>query len=349
MQVYVDLASHVQYIVGGASPHILEVGATPGLLGDLIDDGVTIAAAGRQVTVTFSAAHGLTSGDAIVLSGLSTTPDINGQVFPVRVTSTTTVTIPVNVTVTNPAIVGEAHHPILTPINGRYVIPIIEGTDLQVTSDSYVFGPVAPVIDGGDISSQNFAGLLARYPLYSHIHFNPLLLGSDLAQLDLTATFRDNAYAPPEFHPTRAQTGTSGTATAPNSTAILPNNAYADTVAHPGVLITTELDISPWTPAGTDEFMIYWKIHQMHSSPDVAGTSVGITRQINSPAIRSIVEIDQEPSWFDVYVSVDNGLNWQRVDRLVPVTFGMNYTLIRVAFLNRGPSKVYLTNYAIMW
>jgi hypothetical protein len=87
----------------------------------------------------------------------------------------------------------------------------------------------------------------------------------------------------------------------------------------------------------------------MHSSPDVAGTAVGVTRNVNTPAIRSIVEIDQEPSWFDVYVSVDNGLNWQQVDRLVPVTFGMNYTLIRVAFLNRSPSKVYLTNYAIMW
>jgi hypothetical protein len=347
MRVFVDMATHAQYVIGGTSPHILEVGTTPDFLGDVLDSGATVAVA-RESLVTFSVAHGLSSGDPIVITNVTTTPDVTSQVFPVKVVSTTAVTIPVNVTVGDLTGAGIIYSPLKTPINGRYIIPVIEGTDILVDENSYVFGSVTP-IDGGDISSENFAGLLARFPMYSNIHFNPLLLGSHVTELDLTATFRDNSVAPPNYFPTRAQTGTAGTAVAPNSTAILPANVHGAGFTRPGVLITDLIDLTALTPLGADEFLVYWKIHQIHSSHDVAGSGLGVTDGVNTPAIRSIVEIEQEPSWFSVYLTIDNGINWQQVTRLVPESFCCLAPNIRLAFVNNSPSKVCLTNYAVIW
>jgi len=346
MRVFVDMATHAQYIVGGTSPYILEVGSTPDFLGDTLGTGITVTA-GRQALITFSSAHGLSTGNPLVITTVTTTPDVTNQVFAVRYVDAVTVSIPVEVTVGDLGGTGIAYSPLLTPVNGRYIIPIIEGTDILVDENSYVFGPVTP-IDGGDISSENFAGLLARFPMYSNLHFNPLLLGTHVTELDLTARFRDNSAAPPNYYPTRAQTGTAGTAVAPNSTAILPANVHT-TPARPGVLITDLIDLTPLTPAGADEFLVYWKIHQIHSSHDVAGSGLGTTDGVNAPAIRSIVEIEQEPSWFSVYLSIDDGVNWQPVTRLVPESFCALTPSIRLAFVNNSPSKVCLTNYAVMW
>jgi len=235
------------------------------------------------------------------------------------------------------------------PLNGKYAIPVAEGSKITIDSNSY-----ALPVDGGDLYSQVYANLLAQYPMYDFIYFNPLLRATeDIGQLDLTTTFKDNAVAPPHYYPSRMQIGRADPVAelgqAPNTTAILPLNDKVSP-SRPGMMMTNKIDITPYTgEAGADDFMVYWKLYGFSTSDDVAGGEVGSVVGVNTPAIRSIEEVNQEPVDFEVYLSIDNGDNWFQVYRLQQIAFCCRATEVRLAFLNKSSTKRYLATYAIMF
>lgn len=255
-----------------------------------------------------------------------------------------------------------------TAINGRYSIPVPKGVSFPVDTSSYVLDG-AGLNDGGDVVSQAFAHLLAAYPMYGNIYFNPLLTSLDVDELDLTATFKDSTDPNnPAYLPTRAQTGRAAGPAAgnmPTHTAILAANTAAPndpgtfvliggTPSHPGILVTDEIDIGPYTldaygnVVGTDDFVVYWKLYGFDVTQDVA-TDYGAFAGQNDPALRYILETDQEPPGFRVYISPDNGANWCETGLLEPVSFGAKTTSIRLAFRNDGAAKVYLAQFAVLF
>lgn len=239
-------------------------------------------------------------------------------------------------------------------INGKYALPIVKGVEFPVTDASYVLP-----IDGGDVSSISFAHLLAMYPMFGTIYHNPLLTSTHVADLDLTATFKQ--YYPPAvdpvFLPTRAQTGRTFTLPEPGQmpthTAILSQNLNT-TPPHPGVLITQEINIGPYTlddlgnPVGADEFLVYWKLYDFSVSDDI-NAEYGAAAGINAPAQRMVQEMDQEPTGFSVYISPDNGDHYCEVGLLEPVAFCSKTTKFRLAFTNTTRDKIFLANFAVLF
>jgi hypothetical protein len=258
-----------------------------------------------------------------------------------------------------------------TAINGRYSIPVPKGISFPVDTSSYVLDG-AGLNDGGDVVSQAFAHLLASYPMYGNIYFNPLLTDSDVAELDLTATFKDSTDPnAPVYLPTRVQTGRAASSLGPAAgcmpthTAILAANTAAPadpgtfvliggSPSHPGILVTDNIDIGPYTldaygnPVGTDDFVVYWKLYAFDVTQDVA-TDYGALAGQNEPALRYLQETDQEPPGFRVYISPDDGANWCEVGLLEPVAFGAKTTSFRLAFRNDGANKVYLAQFAVLF
>jgi len=227
-----------------------------------------------------------------------------------------------------------------TAINGKYVVTLPMGAQVDVDSSSYVIP-----VDGGDVSSLAFAGLLAQYPMYGNIIFNPLLQASDVADLDLTATL-------PTGEITRAIVGRGAgplsTGQCPNSTIILPQN---NTVApvRPGLLITDTIDISAATGGvGANEFMVYWKIYGFDTTEDVI-SNYGATLGMNDPALRNLTEVAQEPAGLEVYLTIDDGITYTQVGRLEAVAFCVFGSDLRLAFVNRSTSRFYVACYAIMF
>jgi len=140
------------------------------------------------------------------------------------------------------------------PINGKYLIPVVPGADFRVTDANYVLDGLGE-IDGGDVASISYAHLLAMFPMFGHIYFNPLLTADHVSELDLTASFKDNSSTPPNpptFYPTRVQTGRAAgppdAGQMPTHTAILAQNNTLST-PRPGVLISDNIDISNFTGA----------------------------------------------------------------------------------------------------
>lgn len=250
----------------------------------------------------------------------------------------------------------------LVAINGKYVVPIVNGVDFPIDSSSYLLDGSGE-IDGEDISSISYSHLLAMYPMFANIYFNPLLTPDHVAELDLTAQFKDvnlpppHGPSPPElptYFSTRAQTGRRqgipgmDSGQMPTHTAVLPRNTSMSP-ARPGILITDEIDISAYTDGvGADEFMVYWYLYAFSISQDVYSTW-GATSGQNSPSIRSVIETDQEPDGFSVYLSPDNGVNWCSVGLLEPLALTHKTTSFRLAFKNDSDSKVYLATFAVMF
>jgi len=231
----------------------------------------------------------------------------------------------------------------LVTVNGKFVVSIVEGATIQVDETSKILP-----VDGTDVSSLSYAQLLAMFPMYDYVYFNPLLEDSDVAELDLLATWTD-AFA--NTYPTRAQVGRTGVppvGLAPNSVAIMPQN-YRVFPNRPGLLMTAKIDISLQTYGlGTDEFMVYWKIYEFETSHDILATFGKFAGQ-NQPAIRSIKETDQDSEDFKVYLSKDDGVTWERVYRLVPMAFPTVGTDVRIVFTNESDRKYYLSTYAFMF
>lgn len=237
----------------------------------------------------------------------------------------------------------------LSQINGKYPIEAPAGS-IFVDSSSYVLP-----IDGGDFSSLAYQELLARYPMFSNIVFNPLLSASDVVDLDPSAVLDNttNQVIPApytgSFTP-RYQSGRGAgpqTGLAPGSTAILAPNEQT-TPPRPGLLITDTIDISGLVPAGATEFLVYWKVYKYSTSHDIK-SDFGIFAGVNQAAVRTLEEIDQEASDFVVALSVDDGATFTPVGLLEPFDNCVPGTLLRLAFANTGPEKVYLGTYAVLF
>lgn len=238
------------------------------------------------------------------------------------------------------------------PVNGKYVIPVPEGASVRVNRDTIVL----PSSDPASVVAEGFAGLLAQFPQYDHVAYNPLIEDTDIEDLDLTAAPTINGIS----YITRAQVGrgTGGplvSGQAANTTAILPVN---DTVvpARPGLLVTDTIDVSPFLPAppagvceipAVDEFVVWWKLYEFDVTHDIR-SSFGLHTGVNEPALRRIVETDQEPAGLEVYLSTDDGQTWVRVNRMDPVCVCPGVD-VRLAFLNLSTAKVYLASYAILF
>lgn len=258
----------------------------------------------------------------------------------------------------NPRIIQVENEPEIgaggqTTVNGKYIIPVPNGLDFPVDNSSYVLS--AGVVDGGDVASQGMARLLASYPQFGNVYFNPLLTPDHVGELDPTFQFRHPTSG--EIHTPRYQTGRATGSIPegqmPTHTALLPINSTLST-SRPGLLVSNNIDIGPYTldcdgnEVGADEFLLYWKIYAFEVTHDVAA-DFGAHAGENTPALRRILEMDQEPSGFSAYISTDEGANWCPVGLLEPVAFCVKSTAVRIAFLNTGTTKVYLASFALLF
>jgi len=242
----------------------------------------------------------------------------------------------------------------ISNITGDYLIPAIDGTAISVTSNSYVLP-----INGNDVSSNIFGQLLARFPQYRNVYFNPLLRDLDIQAFDPTAswarTIPDPAGGPNPvlyYYPTRAKLPTSAAVPMPMCVGILPaNNTVSGKPTLPGVLITDNIDLTAATGGvGADDFMVYWKLYGLTDTNDVAGCGLGSTIGFNSPAFKQAQEINQEPNTLQVYLSVDDGQNWVQVQRLQQVAFCGKTNQIRLAFVNTNSSQTFsLAHFALLF
>lgn len=227
-----------------------------------------------------------------------------------------------------------------TPVNGKFVVDIPDGVvPPTINETSRLINPLNNVVD------PIFQGLLRAFPGYRNVSYNPLLTSTDLALLDTTATFPFNPGPPVQFWSTRAQTGRVGVpaGVAPNSVAMLAENPHPNP-PRPGLLITDTIDIGPATGGvGANNFLVYWKVYTMMVTEDVMDYSTGI----NSPALKNLVEVQQDI--VDVYLSVNDGGGYTPVTRLSPCVTCDPGTLVRLAFVNHNPTKVYLAAYAILF
>jgi len=259
-----------------------------------------------------------------------------------------------------PSILQVDNEPVLgatgqVAVNGKYLIAAPSGLDFPVDTDSYVLDG-AGEIDGGDVSSEGFARMLASYPQFGHIYFNPLLTDDHVDELDFTFSFTDpgtvNVFTP------RVQTGREASAVTetgqmPMATAVLPLNDSV-TPNRPGLLVTDAIDIGPYTldcdgnEVGTDEFMLQWKLYGFSITQDIAA-DFGAQAGTNTPALRYLQEVEQEPTGFSAYISIDGGASWCEVGLLEPVAFCEKTTEVLIAFKNTGSSKVYIANYALLF
>ncbi|OHD80637.1 MAG: hypothetical protein A3J97_05910 [Spirochaetes bacterium RIFOXYC1_FULL_54_7] len=230
-----------------------------------------------------------------------------------------------------------------TPINGKFVVGIPDGvTPPVITSASRLLDPSVPP----GILPTIYNSLLAQYPTYGNILYNPILNASDIAKLDATAVFPWDPGPPIKTWSSRFQTGTplGGTkGVAPNSVAVLPENSTT-TPIRPGVLITDKIDIAAYTGGlGASSFVVYWKVYQMSVTNDVMNYTSGV----NTPALKNLIEVDQDI--LDVFLSCDNGVGYTQASRLATVSTGVPGNDVRLAFINHTRSKVYVTAYAVMF
>ncbi|MDB4278211.1 hypothetical protein N9917_01275 [Deltaproteobacteria bacterium] len=228
-----------------------------------------------------------------------------------------------------------------SPFNGRFSVPIPSGSSVQVTKDSVIGG-------GGpnDVWQQAMNGLLAQYPMYEVIAYNPLLDAGDNNDIDLAATG-------PGGEIPRLQMGRgtgSPTGMAPNSVALLPYNT-AVAPPRPGALVTEVIDlVALGVPAGADEFLVWWKLYQFSTTEDIM-SDYGASAGVNQPSARSILEMNQDvaPPLFEVFITHDDGATWTSVERLDPTDLVVFDTRVRLAFLNRSGVRLYLAGYAILF
>ena len=133
--------------------------------------------------------------------------------------------------------------------------------------------------------------------------------------------------------------------------AVLPqNDAPGIGLERPGVLVTDTIDVGPLTGGiGATEFVVYWYIYEFDTTEDVS-SDFGATAGVNTPALRQVSELDQEPGDFEVFISINDGANFFPVDRLVPIAFCNPGLLVRLAFKNTNSlRKRYIAHYAVLF
>lgn len=248
-------------------------------------------------------------------------------------------------------------------VNGKYVIPMPLDVAFPVTSADYILDG-AGNIDGGDLVSKGYAHLLAKFPQYGNIYFNPLLTSDHVAEL-VTATggagasehFTDRSLDPPATFYPRFQTGrpegNPDDGQMPTHTALLPANTTV-TPNRPGLLLSQPIDIGPHTldcndeQVGTDEFMLYWRLYKFTVTEDIAADQGRLAGR-NEPALRLIEEVDPETTGFSAYISTDGGANWCRANLLEPLAFCDKTKEVIVAFRNDSNEKLFLASFALMF
>jgi len=235
--------------------------------------------------------------------------------------------------------------------NGTYTIPMAEGVKVAVEPTSFIL----PSANPGSVVAQNFAGLLAQFPQYEHILYNPLIEGADIDDLDPSAVLNEGSPVTAS-HISRSQIGR-GTAgplpsgNAATSVALLPqNDAPGPGSERPGVLVTDTIDVGPLTGGvGASEFAVYWYVYEFETTDDVS-SNFGYTASLNTPALRQVLEIDQEPSDFEVFISINDGANFFPVQRLIPIAFCSPGLLVRLAFKNTDSlKKRYIAHYGLLF
>jgi hypothetical protein len=235
--------------------------------------------------------------------------------------------------------------------NGMYMMPVAEGVKVLVDSTSVVLPTGSP----NSVVARNFAGLLARFPQFENILFNPLIEAADVDDLDPAGVLNQGTPIS-ETYGSRFQIGrgTGGplaAGNAANSVAVLSSNDTAGVGnERPGVLISNTIDVGPLTGnAGATEFAVYYYIYEFETSIDVR-SDFGLYAGQNSAAVRRVLEIDQEPDDFEVWLSINDGANFVQVQRLVPVSFCSAGTLARIALKNLNPlRKRYVAHYALLF
>lgn len=241
--------------------------------------------------------------------------------------------------------------------NGQYVLQIPDGVAVNVESSSHILPQDAtsiPVVAAGE--------LLVRFPMYDHVIYNYFLEDTDIAALDLAGpqpTAGTVTPAGPSWAGVyggssrpRCQIGRGGggpLGIAPNSVAILPVNS-ARAAPTFGALVTALEDITPFNVLnpGTDDVMMWWEIGTVTNSEDIVH-GYGVTVDENTPCLRRLTKIEQEPNDFFVYVSVDNGATWYQANRLEPLDLVVPGVDLRIAFLNTGTRKIFLLGYALLF
>jgi hypothetical protein len=123
-----------------------------------------------------------------------------------------------------------------------------------------------------------------------------------------------------------------------------PTNTQVTVVAAGGVVGYTIVEAHP----GTDEVMMWWKINRMSVTED-QGSTQATTPTTNNPSIKSLVEINEEDSFFLAYASVDDGASWYRIPYLEPIDLINAGTELRVAFLNVGDTKIYVEGFCVLF
>jgi hypothetical protein len=116
--------------------------------------GITSISAANPAVVTTTIAHGLITGDSVVISGTSTTPTTLGT-YTVTVTGTTTFTIPVNVTVAGGA-VG-----IVSKIPTRMLL--CDGSSYLRTTYPALFAAIGTSFGSADGNSFNVPDFRGRF------------------------------------------------------------------------------------------------------------------------------------------------------------------------------------------
>jgi hypothetical protein len=220
----------------------------------------------------------------------------------------------------------------VTTINGKFVVPFLEGVNLDTTAPS-----VLP-IDGDDLSSQSYAHLLNRYPSYDHVYFNPLLQVAHINEFDLTA--KDISTG--DVFPTRVQTSV-----APNRVALPAINSSVSP-SRPGMVMTNQIDISAKKAAGADDFLVYWKIYRVTHTHDYT-SAYGVHAGENDPSLTQLVEIDQKDSNFQVFISNNDGNTFTQVERLKPLGLCDKGTNIKLMFRNHSTEKIYLATFGFLF
>lgn len=233
-------------------------------------------------------------------------------------------------------------------ITGRYVFPLFSDRGVSLNASSYLLDGSGD-INGGDVISRAYAQLLTQNPSYNFIYFNPLLTDDHIAELDLTSTMTDpltGASLSPRLATGRAPGGPLDSGTAPNMTQVLAQN-NAVTPARPGLILTDTVDISASAPSGVTRVAPFWHTLDFTVGEDI-NAHFGALVGTNSPAIKRVYEVASSPLL--AYVSGDGGASWKAVSRNgATVEFCDPVTSLRVAFLNRSDSPVYLNTFALLF
>lgn len=247
----------------------------------------------------------------------------------------------------------EKNPPLGSPVvrNGTYMVPVAEGVRVTVEPGSFVL----PSADPNSVVARNFAGLLAQFPQYENILYNPLIEGADIGDLDPAGVLNEGtpvsaSYAS-RFQIGRAPGGPLPAGNAANSVAVLPNNDSAGVgFERPGVLVSDTIDIGPVTGGmGATEFAVYWYLYEFDTTEDVR-SSFGLFAGQNTAALREVTEIDQEVSDLEVFLSANDGANYTQVQRLMPISYCNPVSLMRIAFKNNNPlRKRYVAHYALLF